>query len=329
MMHKSFITDLDVCKRVWNDLLPIRNISDLWGFRLCFQRHFNYRPHFLLLEDRQGIAGLLPLTYIDDLDIFVFFPGEIWQGRSWIERTPVFFREEGLFEELLESCPENTYLRYIEAPEGLELPCLEMDEIAYVLYPAGIEFDLAIYRKRFPNKKFKQIMKVVNSFNEMGSALYFNRLEDFGFLVNMSLRQFGANSYLHDHRFRNGFRDIMRFLHDKGWLRMVSLEINGKLAAVDLGATFGETYTVFLGATHPDFLGLAKAMNMYHIEFACREGLKKLDFLCGDFHWKKLWHLDPEPLYKFVTCSIDSQDDMEREKKDGTLYFLGEALQCA
>lgn len=312
-MRKSFITDLEECSKLWNRLMPCENVSDLWEFRVCFQKHFNYKPYFLVLEDRKGIAGMLPLSYVKDLDMFVFFPGEIWKGKTWIERTPVYLREERFLPELLSSCPERTYLRYMECPEEGNSLGLEVDEIGYVLYPPNMSFDLNVYRDRFSNKKFKTIMKVVRSFTDSDSTFHLNKLEDFDFLVKMSLDHFGSASYLHDQRFREAFREMMYFLFDKQWLRMISLEMGGKTAAVDIGALFGGTYTVFLGGTHPEFLGIAKVMNMHHIEFAFKEGFSKLDFLCGDFHWKKLWHLDPEPLYKFVTPALCAEEQPQQE----------------
>jgi hypothetical protein len=33
------------------------------------------------------------------------------------------------------------------------------------------------------------------------------------------------------------------------------------------------------------------------MQWACSERLNQVDFLCGDFNWKKLFHLTPRPLY--------------------------------
>lgn len=323
-MRKSFITDLEECKRLWNRLIPSKNLFDLWEFRLCFQRHFRHKPYFLLLEDRKSIAGMVPLSYVEDLDIFVFFPGETWKGKTWIERTPIYLREQSLLAELPSFCPERTYLRYMEVSEEAQFPDLEIDEIGYVLDLHHINFDLDVYGQRFSNKKFKAIMKVIKSFSGAESAFHLNRLEDLEVLISMSLERFGSASYLYDRRFRDGFRDLVNFLYDKGCLRMISLEIDGKTAAVDTGALFGETYTVFLGGTHADFLGVAKVMNMHHIEFACQQGLRKVDFLCGDFHWKKLWHLDPEPLYKFVSPSLRFEEKTDQALHNVSPHILME-----
>ena len=303
-MRKHFIRDLDECQRLWNRFIIPKNISDCWDFRICFHRHFEFEPCFLVLEDPMGISAMLPLSYARDVEMFVFFPGEIWNNRTWIERTPIYIREAQLMEEILASCPERTYLRYMEPWEGPIPSGLEIDEVGYSLQPPLFDFDPGSFHKRFSNKKIKDIMKVIRSFMENGGQFHLNRLTDFDLLVEMSLGQFGSDSYLYDDRFRDGFRDLVHFLHGSGWLRMVSLEIEGKTVAVDIGALYGGTYTLFLGGTDPEVKGVAKVMNMGHIEFACLERVSKIDFLCGDFHWKKLWHLDPEPLYKFVTPSL-------------------------
>jgi hypothetical protein len=75
---------------------------------------------------------------------------------------------------------------------------------------------------------------------------------------------------------------------------------------------------VFLGGTHPGFPGIAKVMNMQHIEFACQHRVSKVDFLCGDFCWKKLWHLDPQPLYNYVSPALkpESRSPQERQELD-------------
>jgi hypothetical protein len=321
MMRSRFIKDLDQCKILWNTLIRPKSVSDLWEFRSCFDRRFRCPPAFLILEDAKGIAGMLPLSYSEETDRFVFFPGETWKGKTWMERTPFFLREEAYLPELFSSSPEKTFLRYIEPFSDLPPGDFGVDEIGYVLYPSRINFDQTLYKKRFSSKKFKNIMKTIGALTGPEGRFYLNRVEDFDLLVDMSLKCFGRDSYLEDHR----FRDVMHLLHRKKWLRMVSLEIQGKTVAVDLGAIFGGTYTIFLGGTDRDVPGIAKVMNMHHIEFAFREGLFKVDFLCGDFNWKKLWHLDPEPLYKFVLPSAPARDPLEEPFLHETLGLLSRA----
>lgn len=311
MFKKRFVTDPIECRTLWNALIPHKNIADLWDFRQCFQIHYGSGPSFLLLEDRKGIAGMVPLSYSRELEMFVFFPGETWQGRTWLERTPLFLRERKYLKELLFSCPAGTYLRYMEFPQANPGLNVVIDEIGYVLYPPAIHFDGEVFAKRFSSKKFKGIQKTIQTITEGKCTFHVNRIEDFDLLVNMNLRRFEEDSYLADPRFRESFRDVMHYLYHRGLLRMVSLDIGGKIRAVDLGAIYNGIYTVFLGGADQEIPGVAKVMNMHHIAYACKERLQKLDFLCGEFHWKKLWHLDPEPLYKYV--SLDQVCEQEEK----------------
>jgi len=322
MIRKRIVRDLEECRVLWNSLGGERNVSDQWEFRMCFHRHFRNEPFFLVLEDGRGTLGILPLCRIEKEDVFMLFPGETWQKKSWLERTPIFCRDYEALPELLAACPPRTFLRYIEA-DADELPVeLELDEIGYLLHPPELQFSIDEYYRRFSWKKLKAIKKEIASILAPESSWHVNRPADYDFLVRMNQGRFGAQSYFCDSRFREGFRDAVAWLHQKGWLRMVSLEINGEIAAVDLGAVFGRTYVVFLGGTNANYPGVAKAMNMKHIEFAFEKRLSRLDFLCGDFYWKKLWHLDPQPLYRFLSPSLRSEFQAGEHPSEETDFAL-------
>lgn len=132
-MRKRFVTNLQECRTLWNSLIRPKSICDLWEFRFCFQRHFQCPPSFLILEDSKGIAGMLPLSYSEETGKFVFFPGETWQGKTWVERTPICLRDEAYVSELFSSCPENIFLRYMERFEGPPSSGFDVDEVGYVL----------------------------------------------------------------------------------------------------------------------------------------------------------------------------------------------------
>ena len=309
MIRKEIVTDLGACERLWNSLIPVRNLSDLWEIRLCFHRHYLNRLHFLLFEDARGIVGMIPLVYLAEGDRYVFFPGDIWNGKTWLERTSIFCRSPEDLGYLLSECPERSYLRYIDRDHTSSAVELDIDETAYLLYPPEFNCDLDLYYQRFAWKKLKAIKKEIASFLGPESSWHLNRISDYDLLVEMSLKRFGENSYFYDSRFLESFRDVMHLLARRGWLRMVSLELGAETAAVDLGALFQGSYVIMLGGTHLQFPGIAKAMNMQHIEFACHSRVSKVDFLCGDFFWKKLWHLDPEPLYKYVSPELKGEQE--------------------
>ena len=305
MIESRVLTDPYSCERLWKTFIPVRSISDLWEFRMCFQRYFKNRFCFHVMEEGGNIYGVLPLSHIDSLDIMTFFPGETWKNKTWLERTPIYAINQDILYRLLSDCTERTYLRYIECDPGYLSEYMTADETGYVVYPGLLNYDRENYRIRFSNKKFKGIMRDVNNIRDMGATFHINRIEDFELLVEMSIERYGSDSYLEDSRFRNSFRDIIRFLSQKGYLKMVSLELEGKTMAVDVGAIYNGVYTIFLGGIFSSVPGLPKAMNMYHIDYALQNRINKVDFLCGDFNWKKLWHLDEEPLFKLVSPDLE------------------------
>ena len=78
---------------------------------------------------------------------------------------------------------------------------------------------------------------------------------------------------------------------------MTTILDGDRAIAVDLGCIYRGTYTLFAGGTHGDYPGVAKLINLRHMERACHEGLREVDFLCGSFSWKTLFHLTERPLY--------------------------------
>ena len=78
---------------------------------------------------------------------------------------------------------------------------------------------------------------------------------------------------------------------------MVTITVDDEPAAIDLGSLYSGMLTMLAGGTNGKFPGIAKLINMHHIRFACDERLDSVDFLCGDFNWKTLFHLTPSPLY--------------------------------
>ena len=310
MIERRVVTDPYRCEKLWKSFIPVRSVSDLWEFRMCFHHFYKNRFRFHVMEEKGNIYGILPLSHIDDLDIMTFFPGETWKNKTWLERTPIYAINHDILYRLLSDCTERTYLRYIECDAEYLPDQVTSDEIGYVIYPGQFNYDKENYRTRFSHKKFKSIMRDINTILDMGASFHINRIEDFELLVEMSIEQYGADSYLQDTRFRKSFREIIRFLNQKGCLRMVSMELEGRIMAVDVGAIYNGVYTIFLGGVFSRVPGLPKAMNMYHIDYALKNRIAKVDFLCGDFNWKKLWHFNEEPLFKVVSPDLEDTTPM-------------------
>jgi CelD/BcsL family acetyltransferase involved in cellulose biosynthesis len=121
------------------------------------------------------------------------------------------------------------------------------------------------------------------------------------------MQSFGELSYFSDARFRSSYEQLVKWLSDHDFLRITTVLLGGRVAAVDIGTVWGREYTVLAGATDLEFQGVAKVINLHHMQWACRQRLNTLDFLCGDFGWKKRFHLTPRPLYEiYRNCAAKS-----------------------
>ena len=296
MLHRRVVRDPDECRALWRRMMPSERVTDLWEVRECFQRHFRRPPYFLVAEDSDGLQGLLPLSWIEESRCFGFFPGETWHGKTWIEQNRIPTRREGVLAALLDACPSTYHLRYL-TPESVSGGDGTVDEIGYLFCPADYDYDMDRYYRDFSRKSAKRLERDLADLGRPGVEFRCDEPADFDLMVTMNLDRFGASSFFADPRFREGFRSLRDLLMEKGWLRMTTVLIGGRAAAVDMGCLYGGVYTLLAGGTHADFPGVAKLINTHHMTRACRERLPMADFLCGDFSWKTLFHLKPRPLY--------------------------------
>ena len=104
MPRIRIISDLEECRQIWQQVMPAESIADLWEVRDCFQRPFKHRPNFIVAEDSRGICGLLPLSWIEESQCYGYFPGEIWHGKTWLEKNRICACDDTLLSDLLAHC---------------------------------------------------------------------------------------------------------------------------------------------------------------------------------------------------------------------------------
>ncbi|MDP8214421.1 MAG: GNAT family N-acetyltransferase [Candidatus Euphemobacter frigidus] len=307
MSRFRVVTGLEECRDVWEQIMPREVISDLWEVRVCFQKHFRRQPHFIVAEEDRAIRGLLPLSWIEESGKYGYFPGETWEGKTWLEQNRIPARGNGLRQALLDRCPGPYHLRYLLSPGAGPENGGTIDEIGYLFIPPRYEYDMENYFGEFSRKSRKRLRRDLDAFEERGVRYRFNEPDDFEYLVKLNVDSFGDGSYFADCRFTESFRSLMNLFHERGWLRITTIMIKGEIAAVDLGCVFNGVYTLLGGGTHGDFPGVAKLINIHHVRWACERKLRMVDFLCGDFSWKTLFHLTPRPLYAMADRSSPEQ----------------------
>ena len=315
MCDIRIINDLERCSDIWKRMVPQETVWDLWEFRACFQEHYQRPACFIAAEDSHGLTEMLPLSWIEESQRYGYFPGETWQGKTWLEQNRIPADNE-ILSGMLDNCPGPYHLRYL-------LPALEsvsqsrgvVDEVGYLFRPPDYDYDVENYFQQFSRKSAKSIKREIASL-QVGSSYRYDDISDFEHLLQLNINNFGDGSYFYDLRFRESFRALMHYLNDKEWLRITTIIINGDIAAVDIGCVYHGNYTLLGGGANRDYPGVAKLINLHHIQRGCTERFDLIDFLCEDFSWKKKFHLTERPLYLLSNCSTESSSSQNTELRE-------------
>jgi hypothetical protein len=297
-MQIEILTDPDECRAAWQKYWPVTGLFDLWPVRSCFHAAFLRPLLFLLARKNNNVEGFLPLCWNADSQNYVLFPGETWQGKTWLEQNRLIAKTPDVADKLLQSVPGPFHLRYLAwCPLMENLGGILPDETGYLFYPEHYDFQMENFWRGFPGKSRKKLIGEIERIKAHNLSFRFNHLADLEALFQLNVNAFKANSYFYDDRFHRSFERLAAFLWDANMLRVTTVRVGEKIAAVDMGAIFNRSYTLLAGGTNPDFLGIAKAINLHHLEWSCRQRFDVVDFLCGDFNWKQRFRLTPRPLY--------------------------------
>ncbi|MBL7219340.1 MAG: GNAT family N-acetyltransferase [Phycisphaerae bacterium] len=310
-MRINIVADLDRCQQVWQRLVFAQSLFDLWEIRACFQEQYGHRPRFLVAEDGSGVHGLLALSEIEDHGYCGCFPGETWGGKTWLEQNRIIADTAEVRQQLLEACPAGTHLRYLVAGGDESEQICDIDETGYLFHPAEYDHCFETYLAAFSGKSRKRLRRELAELEDLGVAYRHDDPRDIDRLFDLNLQAFGGRSYFADERFLSAFRAMAKLLSDRGRLRITTVILGGAVAAIDMGAVYRGAYTVLAGGTDMRFPGVAKLINLHHIEWACQQRFHAVDFLCGDFGWKERFHLTARPLYQIRSdkASIPDAED--------------------
>ncbi|MEW5895062.1 MAG: GNAT family N-acetyltransferase [Candidatus Omnitrophota bacterium] len=295
-------TNLEACRCLWERMIPPDRLLDLWEVRACFHNNFKRDLFFVVAEEGGEPIGLIPLSWIPESNCYGYFPGEVWQGKTWLEQNRLIARDKRTFDQMLRWMKKKKAsfnLRYLLPNPFLPSNLSGADEPGYSFYSEFLSYNIDNYYSLFSRKSWKKIHKELDKFYARDLQMRIDVFSDFDVMVEMNIRRFGSESYFIDSRFRESFKQLACFLRDKGFLRITTVIVDGEVAAVDVGSIYNGVYTLLAGGTHVDYPGVAKVINLYHIKTACEEKYKEADFLCGDFLWKKNFHLSPRTLDLF------------------------------
>jgi hypothetical protein len=291
--------DSDACRDLWLGLWPQTCFFDLWPVRSIFAESFSRTPYFLIAEEHGRSVGMLALCYLPEQQQYVYFPGEIWQQKTWLEQNKIPSEGRQVREELLHAIPGTAHLRYLtpESEPRHGFTFIE-DEENFRFFPRSHGYSFDKYMLEFSHKSRKNLARELAKLEALDVSYRYDQFDDIQHLLDLNQTAYGDVSYFADTRFLNAFVRLCEWLSKENLLRITTLLLGGRIAAVDAGAVWRGQYTVLAGGTSGDFPGVAKMINFHHIAWACAEHLEVVDFLCGDFGWKKRFHLQPCPLFK-------------------------------
>lgn len=305
MLKVDVYQDLEDARRIWQRYWPQECLFDLWPVRNCFQSQFNHSPYFLVATENHRFRGMLALSWIEEEQCFGHFPGEVWHGKTWLEQNKIPASDPDVFSILVNQIPAAARIRYLTDDPNLAGASLDaVDEIGYLFYPQQHNYSFQAYLQCFSGKTRKKLRCELNRLTAGGVSYRYDCFEDVAHLFGMNLESFGEESYFHDVRFLRAFENLISWLQANRMLRVTTVLIGGRIAAVDVGAVWNRTYTVLAGGTQADFPGVAKLINFHHLEWACQQRFKVVDFLCGEFNWKHRFHLTARPLYRIENLPI-------------------------
>lgn len=301
MLNAKIIDDPDEFQYFWNRYWPAECALDCWGFRECFAGAFNRKSIFIVTENGRRITGILPLSWIDETACYSFFPGETWQGKTWIEQNRICAADTRSYNMLLENIPGAFCARYLHpSMKAMHNAALFPDEYNYACFPGEFSYSFDKYMQLFSGKSRKRLNRELARFNRYGVSFRHNCFSDLEIMFALNKNRYGTYSFFHDERFLKSLTSLAEWLRKNEMLRITSVLIGGKVAAVDIGAIMNGTYTLLAGGTHPEFPSVAKLINFHHLKWACAEKINCVDFMCGDFGWKERFHLTARPFYKFT-----------------------------
>ena len=290
-MKFKIYKNISDCGRLWKKFSTDKKLFDIWEYRSCFYNRKDYSPYFIAAKDKGRIVGMLPLLYVKNDNNYTYF------GDWFPERNTIFLKDKSNLPLLLEKCPAKTKLHGIDPAEKRYFNFKE-DEYTYFLDLAKYNQSFDKFFTSFDKKKQKNFRQELKSVPK--HKVYYNRLKDYNRLVELNIKQFDNESLFTEKPAAAAMKRLVMKAYRKRMLNMVSVQINGKVEAIDLGIRADGWYHVVTGGSNNHKIpNLGKLITVLTIKNAIKKGTKIVDFLATSGHWKSQWHFDKEMLLKY------------------------------
>jgi len=288
-------TDINECRRLWEDFSPHRDAWDDWDLMLAFHDQEKHRFNFLVHRTSDGRAdGLVPLVHDTTRDRFTLMGGSYPDGRIlWLQ-----YRD---FPEFFEHFPERTTLFDLRQSWVSELLRLypqfeanfsEQDQ-RYYLVPAEFEFDFHKHLDTFAADKKQKFLYDLRNIRKRQPVLRWSHENEADLFIELVNRNFGVESDYTDEENAKELRRVINELERSGRLKTLTIEVDGVRQAVSLSILHGNKMVVLYASSNNDYNNLGKLLNVETIQEACRMRVDEISFMTG-MQWKANWKMKGE-----------------------------------
>lgn len=299
-MNTEIITDLSECKKLWEKFRKDKSIWTEWEIVLSFYIEKIYKPHFILLKDKEKEVGLITL-WLDLRDNkYTHFGGERMENRT-------FWVDEKYFSELHKVIPDETYLFDMNG-EQIKKIAEVSPEFKNIIGEKDTRYFLNLekikkiedYLERFGKKHKKNLLRDLKLLQQTNYKLRWTHENHIERFVELSKERFKENSDFNDEDNHKEMESFTSHVQNKNMLHTLLVEINGKIEGAELAVKYKNHYYVINGGYNPQIKNLGKLLIIEHIKKAIELGADDIDFLVGDTGWKELWNLDTQECYSVI-----------------------------
>jgi hypothetical protein len=284
MIFKQF-DKIEDCKRLWEKYSPKESLWEVWDFNWCFyDSRFNKLYFIVGIEDKKEL-GLLPLMWDQEKGCYGFFGGD------YPERRRFFIKDKLKIVEFVRSVKGKICLEYIDDSEKSYIGSGPLSDTSFSLdlkkYPT-----INSFFERFSKKHRKNLKYDLRKLEKLNYKLEWNNITDFERLVELNRKRFGEESNYCQLGFTDGMKRLIDIADRRNMLNMVSIKINGKIEAAEIGVIYNNVYYVLDGGANLEVENIGKLLIITHIKRAIELGALAIDFLSSDSGWKRLWNLE-------------------------------------
>lgn len=290
-------SDINICKSLWDEFSPKRNLFETWEFRYAFYLGYGYRPYFLVARKNRKNVALLPLWFDSKNKYYT------WFGSEWQEELSFFLKDREAMRFLIEYAPSPLVLNALTKEAILPYKDyfqFEEDDPKYVLDISCFSSH-EDYLMTLRKNERRNLRKDRNRILKQNPEVVFNQFSDFEHMVNLAKERFklkGEDTDWDNEERVNTFKKIIELAGISYQIRMITVKIGGEYAGVDLIAIYkGRYYALKCGYNVKTFKGIGNFVNLIEIDDAISLGLQVIDFLQNNYQWKSRW-FSPIPLYK-------------------------------